>query len=98
MEFIVAFKKTPQGHLVVVTDKELLGKKFKEKNVVLDMSSSFYEGEVMTLEEVKSVLRGAYIIHLTGKNSVHLGKELNIIEQNAVLLVQGIPHAQVHLG
>ena len=83
----------PQGHLVVVTDNDILGKVYREKEVILDLSSPFYKGEVMTLEKMKVVLTSAYIVHLTGKKAVQTGIELRLIEPASVLLVEGIPHA-----
>ena len=95
MAFIVSQKSTDHGLLVVVTDQDLLGKAFKENKKVLDISKDFYKGEEMSLDEVKELFKHARHIHLTGKESVALGVELDYVDSMRILYVDGIPHAQV---
>ena len=98
MEFIVAEKQGPHGLLLVIKDKNLLGKKVEERNVQLDLLSSFYKGVEKTEEEVCALIMEARDIHFTGEAAVALGVRLQLIEQSHILLVQGVPHAEVAMG
>jgi len=96
--FIVAEKKSAHGLLVVVTDKELLGKVFSDKDLILDLTKEFYKGVEKNAQEVKQVLEKAYVIHFTGKKSVMLGVDLGLVDNKRVLFVKNIPHAETMLG
>lgn len=98
MIFIVSKKQGPYGSLVIVTDKDLVGKKFEEGKLQLDLSKAFYLGEECTKEEVKSLLKEAQHIHLTGKKSVALGVEMNLISKKKIICVLGIQHAEMVLA
>jgi len=93
--FIVSEKDSPTGLLIVVTDENILGKKFEEGKLQLDLTKEFYQGEKKNEEELKLIFQKAQHIHLTGENSVALGIKLNLIEQNHILRISGIPHAEV---
>jgi len=97
MTFIVNTKQSPHGLLVIVTDKELLDKKFKEGKLQLDLTVPFYQGEEMEESKVEKMLLGGYILHLTGKEIISLALKLELIQPDRVLVIQKIPHAQVML-
>lgn len=92
--FSVSVKHSPHGTLLVITDREILGKVFEEGRIQLDMRKKFYLGEHMSKEKVKELLKSARHIHLTGKHSVAVGIELEVINNDKILWVKGIPHAE----
>lgn len=95
---IVNVHKTQDGKkIVAICDEDLIGKKFVEKNIQLDLSSNFYNGERKSEDEIIKILDDAYIVNMVGKNSVNLGKKTGIILENNVIYVKGIPHAQAIL-
>ncbi len=94
MEFVVAKKQNIHGLLLIVTDKELLGKLFEEGKVQIDLRKEFYQGEIKKQEEVKELMKQARHLHLTGKAAIALGIELGLVDGGRILWVQGIPHAQ----
>ncbi len=90
---IVNTKSTPEGLIVIITDSDLVGKKFEEGNKQLDLTKKFYQGEEKSVEEIKELINDAYVLHLTGKEAVALGKELGLVEK--VITIDNIPHAEV---
>lgn len=98
MEFVVAERPGPHGSLLVITDKDILGKLFEEDRVQLDLRKEFYQGEVRGKEEVKKLMLKSRHLHLTGKGAIALGIELDLIGKGRILWVQGTPHAQVVMG
>ncbi len=98
MEFVVAERPGPHGLLLVITDKDILGKLFEEGRIQLDLRKEFYQGDVREKEEVKKRMLQSRHLHLTGKGAVALGIELDLIRKGRILWVQGTPHAQVVMG
>lgn len=98
MVFVVSQKQGPHGLLLVITDKEIMGKVFEEGKVQLDLSKEFYKGVDMEREDTKKLLTKARTLHFTGKEAVALGVEQNLIDSNKILWVQDTPHAEVVWG
>lgn len=94
---IVKRHKTPNGEILVVSDKELLGKRFEEGKLQLDLKKDFYQGEEKTEAEIKALVNAAYILHLTGERTLKLFRKWGWIAEENVLLVKGIPHVEVCL-
>lgn len=86
------------GLLVVITDKEIIGKVFSEGNLQLDLTKDFYKGEEMNGEEIERILGRAYVVHFTGEGAVALGKRLGLVGEGKVLVIENVPHAEVVLG
>lgn len=95
---IVKVHKTQEGKkIVAVCDEELIGKKLKEKNIQLDLSSEFYNGEKKSEKNILQLLDGAYIVNLVGKKAVNLGKKAGIVLESDAIYVQKIPPIQAIL-
>lgn len=95
MNFVISKKRTEKGILLIVTDKEIVGKVFEEGKKQLDLSKKFYEGIEKSEKEVKKTFANVYIIHLTGENAVGLGIELGLVNKDKILWIEKIPHAEV---
>lgn len=95
MHFIVTEKESTHGLLLVITDEDILGKKFVEGKKQLDLSAKFYLGEKKTKEEVKKLIPKSRHLHLTGKHVVALAVELDLINPKHILWVDKVPHAEV---
>ncbi len=89
---IVSQKKTENGLLVVVTDSNLIGKKFEEGKLHLDLTKDFYKGEEMNEEDLTILLQNARHIHLTGEKTVSIAKKLGLVEK--IIVIDGVQHAQ----
>lgn len=95
--FIVKIHKGPHGEVLVISDKEIMGKRFEEGKLQLDLSKEFYQGEEMDDEKIKELVKSAYILHLTGKKVVKFFVDLGLVNKENVLFVDGVPHAEVCL-
>lgn len=95
MKLIVSKKNTPNGLLLVVTDASLIGKKFSEGNLQLDLGAEFYVGEEMEEKEIRKLMGEAYMIHFTGEEAVGLGVERGLVDEKKVLVIEGVKHAEV---
>lgn len=91
---IVKVHKKDNRTIVAVCDDELLGKKFEQGDLQLDLTSDFYKGDQYTDKAlVGDMIRNADSINLVGTISVSLGIEEGLIDKDKVIRVQGIPHA-----
>ncbi|MFH1395947.1 MAG: DUF424 family protein [archaeon] len=97
-KFIVKEIDSKNGIILVITDPELLGKKFETEMLQLDLSNSFYQGEKKSAEKVLAMINKAYILHITGEKALRLVSDLGLIDQSKVLKIDNIPHAEVYLG
>ena len=79
--------------ILAICDKELLGNKYEENDVLLDLSSDFYNGEELSDEELKSLIPKAYSINTIGEKSVAICISLEVIEQDHVKKIKDIPYA-----
>lgn len=81
--------------VVAICDEDLIGKKFQEGDLVLDISEKFYKGEKKTDEEVKDIFMNSSNINLVGKKTINFALKLGILNKDSIITVDGIPHAQI---
>lgn len=98
IHFIVAEKESTQGLLLIITDEDILGKKFEKGKKQLDLAAKFYRGEKKNKEEVKKLIPKARHLHLTGKHIVAMAIEMNVVNPKYILWIKNVPHAQVACG
>jgi hypothetical protein len=79
---------------VVICDRGLLGKKFKEGKFQLEVRESFYGGEETSEERCIEALRNATIANMVG-SIVERAIEAGLVDRANVLKIQGVKHAQL---
>jgi len=85
-----------QGHLIVaICDEEIIGKTLKQGNIVLDVTTSFYQGEKVDIDKVIEVVKEADIVVITGRRIVNKLAEKGLIDKNYALEVEGQLHIQI---
>ena len=97
-EFVFKQKNSTHGIVMIVTDKDIIGKKFENDKLQLDLSKEFYQGTEKSKEEILKFLEKAYIVHFTGERSVKIGLSINIIHKENIITIDSIPHAEAYLG
>jgi len=92
---LVKKHKTRDGKLILaICDSDLIGKKFEQGKIQLDLTKDFYKGEEKSDSEILLMIREAYILNLVGEKSVKLALKQGLIDETHILNIQGIPHAQ----
>lgn len=87
-------KKKSNETVVTICDSELFGKEFREGDLKLDITRSFYEGEEASVEECLESLKKATIANLVGSIVEHAVEEGFVNSEN-VLEIEGVSHAQM---
>jgi len=84
------------GHvLVAACDKELLGKKLKHGNTLVEISRAFYEGEYVSEEKLQEALQGATTANLFGEKTIKCAIKCGFIDPDSVIIIECVPHAQI---
>ena len=96
---IVRLHRRQEGGLIVaVCDSDLVGKRFEESGLQLDLTGQFYRGEERSDEEVGDLLRNADHVNFVGERSVALALREGLIDAVDVRRVAGVPHAEATLA
>ena len=95
MEVYVNLKKVGRNVLLAICDCEVLGKTLREGKIVFHVKDEFYNGGKVTVEEAVSMIDNSTIVNMVGKNCVEKAIEKGYVHPEAVLNIEGIPHAQI---
>ncbi len=91
--------RTGDGRKIIcITDSDLLGKKFEEGIKFLDFTTSYFKGEEKDTDLIEKHVISCYMATFSGKQAVALGRKMEVIDESTLLVVQGIPQAQVLVG
>ncbi len=91
---IIKIHKREDRTIVAVCDSDLLGRKFAEGDRQLDLTSDFYKGDERDDKDVGDLIRNADIVNLVGPKAVAIGLQEEVITQDHIVTIAGIPHAQ----
>ncbi len=83
--------------ILAVCDSSVKGKCFREDGLQLDLNSNFYDGDEKSEEDILRMFKDAYIINLAGEKAVALGIESGIVDKEKIIMISGVPHAEVVL-
>lgn len=90
--------------IVTIADKELIGKQFFEGKKQLDVKESFYMGEnseEKTPEEVEKIIYDWALedatFNIVGNKSIEIAKRLELVPEEAIGKIDGIPYAIILL-
>ncbi|MBS3073249.1 DUF424 family protein [Candidatus Pacearchaeota archaeon] len=83
--------------IVAVCDADLIGKKFEEGNVQIDVNEKFYKGDLVDEEKALEILREEAeedsCFNFVGNLACELGIKTDIVNKENILEIQGIKHA-----
>lgn len=81
--------------LLAACDAELLGKTLKEGKITFHVYEKFYKGPRVTLEEAMELIKQSTVVNMIGRKIVKKAIEHGFVHPEAVLMIEGIPHAQI---
>lgn len=88
-------KKIGRNVLLCMCDTEILGRTLREGKIVFCVKEDFYKGARVNIEEAVSLIESSTIVNMIGKNVVKKAIEKGYVHPEAVLKIDGIPHAQI---
>ncbi len=95
MDVYLNVRKMGQNVVLAVCDSDLLGKTLREGKIVFHVKDEFYNGKKATIEEAIGLIGNSTIVNLVGKNCVEKAILKGYVHPEAVLKIEGVPHAQI---
>ncbi len=86
------FVKRHQG-VLAACDEDLVGKKFEDGELILDIKESFYRGEIVSGKELSEMLADYSNINLVGEQTIKIAKGIKLIDK--VGRIKGVPYAMI---
>jgi len=87
--------------VVAICDSELLGKKFQQGKLQIDLNGEFFNGEEKseseTLEIIEDIAREDATFNIVGDKSCRLALKAGIIDKKGIKKISGVPVALVLL-
>jgi hypothetical protein len=85
--------------VVAICDSGLIGKKFEEGDLQLDVKESFYKGEDVSREKAIEIMeymkKEDATFNIVGEESVSAAVEAGIISEGCIQKIQGIPFGMI---
>ena len=95
MEVYVNVRRWGHQVLLAVCDADLLGKTFRESDMVFEVKEDFYKGLRTSIEEAVNLIEESTVANLVGRNIVEKAMEKGYVHPEAVIRICGILHAQI---
>jgi len=84
-------------NIIAICDSELLGKKFEEEKMQLDLTGEFFNGEDLSEEQVLAIIEDEKTedatFNIVGEKAIELALKAGIIKKEGIIRIQGVPIA-----
>jgi len=88
-------RKVGNNMLLAICDAEILGKTLREGKIAFHVKEEFYKGVKVNVEEAVAMIENSTIVNMVGKNVVKKAVEKGYVHPEAILNIEGVPHAQI---
>ncbi len=95
MDVYLNIRKIGENVLLAVCDCDLLGKTLQEGKIVFRIKDEFYKGRKASVEEAVGLIGNSTIVNLVGKTCVERAIAKGFVHPEAVIKIEGVPHAQI---
>ena len=95
MQVYMNLRKIGGNVLLAICDCEILGKTLREGKITFHVKEEFYKGAKVDIEEAIDMIENSTIVNMVGKKIVQKAIEKGYVHPEAVLNIEGIPHAQI---
>lgn len=73
----------------------MLGRTLREGKIVFHVNEKFYKGLKVDVDEAIELMKQSDIVNMVGEKVVQRAVEAGLVHPEAVLLISGVPHAQI---
>ena len=97
VNFILARHETPDRLFYAVIDETLKDTRWEEDQAVLDFTAPFFQGRVITPDELEALLNEEDIdmLIIAGKHAVGFFQEKGLIDEEDIIRISGIPYTSI---
>lgn len=89
------FRKRGKNVLLAICDVGILGETLHKGDVDFQVKEEFYKGRKVDIEEAINKMEDSNIVNMVGHNIVQKAVEKGYVHPEAVLKIEGVPHAQI---
>ena len=93
-KFYLKIHPRMEHYLVAICDESLLGRTLVEGEIKFNVSEDFYGGNLVDMETCLEHLRIATIANMIGEKTVEVAINAGLVQKQAILYIEGQPHAQ----
>jgi hypothetical protein len=91
----VNVRKYGKNVILATCDCEICGTVLRDGKIVFEVKEDFYKGRKVTVEEAIELCKQSSIVNMVGKCIVHECVKAGLVHPEAVLDINGVPHAQI---
>jgi hypothetical protein len=95
LEAYIKLRKIGNNVLLAICDCELIGKTLRDGKIVFCVKEDFYKGVRVHIDEAVDMIANSTIVNMVGKRVVKKAIEKGYVHPEAVLNIEGVPHAQI---
>ena len=95
MTMYVKIYETEESVLIAVCDRDLIGNTYRDSGLKLEVTEEFFKGELADADRVQTALLQATTANIVGAQSIDAAISCGAIEPESVVVIGGIPHAQM---
>jgi hypothetical protein len=95
LDVYMNLKKEGRNVLLAICDCEVLGKTLCEGKIIFHVKEDFYRGTKVNVDEAMSMIENSTIVNMIGRNVVGKALAKGYVHPEAILDIQGVPHAQI---
>ena len=88
-------RKVGKNVLLAICDAEILGRTLRKGKIVFEINKGFYGNIRTSVEDAIIMIENSTIINMIGENIVKKAIEKGYVHPEAVLDIEGVPHAQI---
>ena len=95
---IIAKMHRKDGNAVLAAcDAGVLGKTLKDGDMNVTISKGFFGTQEVSEEELIILLGQSSTMNLFGENTIAIAADNGFVEEDCVMMIDGIPHVQIYL-
>ena len=81
--------------ILAACDPNVCGKTFENETLHLEVDPAFYGEELVSCEDITSLLNNATIANLVGAQIVKHAIKEGLVNPENIIEIEGVPHAQI---
>ncbi|MCD4666307.1 DUF424 family protein [archaeon] len=90
---LVKIHEYRESIVVSLCDENLIGKKFSEGDLELNITERFYKGENLPEDKILELIKNANNLNVVGEESIKFAIKNKLINKQDIIKIKNIPHA-----
>jgi len=87
--------QTGSGEIIAICDAELIGSTCEDEKACITITPEFFGSEEISADKVEKALREGDNITMVGSKTIAFAREIGILCEEDIILIQGVPYAAI---